>query len=56
MVRFPIGARDFSFHPCVTISGAHPVTYLVCARDSFSRSKAVVSTGGSFAGSRVFGS
>ena len=55
VVRFPIGARDFSFRPCTTISGAHSVTYLVCARDSFSRSKAVVSTGGSFAGSRVFG-
>ena len=56
MVRFPIGARDFSFHPCMTISGAHPVTILVCARGFFSGSKAVMSTGGSFVGSRVFGS
>lgn len=48
-------ARDFSFHPCMTISVAHPVTFLVCARVSFSRSKAVVRTGDSFAGSRVFG-
>jgi len=39
----------------MTISVAHPVTFLVCARVSFSRSKAVVRTGDSFAGSRVFG-
>lgn len=56
MVRFPVGVRDFSYHPCMTISGAHPVTFLVCARVSFPGSKAVVSTGDSFAGSRVFGS
>jgi len=56
MVQFPIGARDFSSHRCITVSGAHPVTSLVHARGSFSRSKAVVSTGGSFAGIRVFGS
>ena len=56
VVRFPTGAIEFSFHPCVTISGAHPVTFLVYARDSFSRSEAVVSTAGFFAGSGVFGS
>jgi hypothetical protein len=43
--QFLIGARDFSFHPCMTISGAFAVTFLVRARGSFSGSKAVVSTG-----------